>query len=548
MERVLVKAVRDGGPWLAALAVAALASAVAELLLPAALGRTVDAALGTAPAGRWLAASIGLVALIAAGELLTDLAAGSAGARATARLRHALLRRILAFDLRAADRYREGDLVGRLVGQVTVAGQAGPAAVMCLVGLLPPVGALVALTLIDPWLAGTFVVGLLVLGLLLRTYVTDLADAATRYQHTQSTIAARFVEALGGARTIGAAGTADREVARILEPLPALHHDGSRTWDAAGRAAARSAIAAPLTQIAVVAVGGLALAAGRLTPGELLAALQYATIGAGLGAAVSELGRLARSRAGSRRAAEILATPVRAHGAAELPPGRGRLELRGVTVTGMLDGIDLTVPGGTTLAIVGPSGAGKSTLAAVIGRLIDPDDGEATLDGVPLHRLRRDVTRRAIGCAFARPVLVGETVRDAITLGGADAETSARAACVDTVIERLPHGYETPLADAPFSGGEAQRLGLARALRAERLLVLDDAMSSLDTVTEHEISRALIGSRDRRTRVIVTHRVATAARVDAVAWLHSGRLRAYAPHAVLWDDPEYRALFRVDAC
>lgn len=552
MERVLVRAVRDGGAWVVALAAAALASAVAELLLPAALGRTVDAALGAAPAGRWLAVSIGLVAVIAVGELLSDLAAGSAGARATARLRHALLRRIVAFDLRAVDRYQEGDLVSRLVGQVTVAGQAGPALVLCAVGLLPPVGSLVALALIDPWLAGTFVVGLLVLAGLLRTYVTDLADAATRYQHTQSTIAGRLVEALGGARTIGAAGTAGREVGRILDPLPALHADGARTWAAAGRAAARSAVAAPLTQIAVVAVGGVALAAGRLTPGELLAALQYATIGAGLGAAVSELGRLARSRAGSRRAAEILATPVREHGPAGLPPGRGRLDLRGVTVRRagerVLDGVDLTVPGGATVAVVGPSGAGKSTLAAIIGRLTDPDEGEVLLDGVPLRRLRRPVLRRAVGYAFARPALVGATIADAIALGGSDPEVrqAARAARVDTVIERLPDGYRTPVADAPLSGGEAQRLGLARALRAERLLVLDDAMSSLDTVTEHEISRALIGAGDRRTRILVTHRVATAARADLVAWLDGGRLCGYAPHDVLWEDPAYRSLFQVE--
>src|SRR2546421_1840657 len=210
-EQVLVRAVRDGGAWVATLAVAALASAGAELLLPATLGRTVDAAFGAAPPGRWLAVTIGLVAVIAAGELLSDLAAGSAGARATARLRHALVRRIVAFDLRAADRYRHGDLVSRLVGQVTVAGQAGPAAVLCVVGLVPPVGSLVALALIDPWLAVTFVVGLLTLAGLLRAYVTDLAAAATRYQHTQSTIAARLVEALAGARTIGAAGTVDRE-------------------------------------------------------------------------------------------------------------------------------------------------------------------------------------------------------------------------------------------------------------------------------------------------------------------------------------------------
>src|SRR5439155_10180676 len=165
----------------------------AELALPDAMGRTLDATLAGGHGGRWLVASVGLVGTIAVGEALTDLASGAGGARATARLRHALVRRVVGLDLRAADRYRDGDLVSRIAGQVAGAGQAGPAAVLCAVALVPPVGSLVALVLIDPWLAGTFVVGLLVLARLLRTYVTDLADAATRYQHAQSDIAARLV-------------------------------------------------------------------------------------------------------------------------------------------------------------------------------------------------------------------------------------------------------------------------------------------------------------------------------------------------------------------
>ena len=215
----------------------------------------------------------------------------------------------------------------------------------------------------------------------------------------------------------------------------------------------------------------------------------------------------------------------------------------------VLDRVSLAVPGGTTVAVVGPSGAGKSTLAAVIGRLIDPDEGEVSLDGVPLDRLCRRDLRRTIGYAFSRPALVGDTVANVIALGAPASpvavRAAARAARVDTVIERLPDGYATPLADAPLSGGEAQRLGLARALRAERLLVLDDATSSLDTVTEYQISQALTRPGDRRTRVVVTHRVATAARADLVAWLDGGRLLACAPHGTLWQEPRYRALFDV---
>jgi ATP-binding cassette subfamily B protein len=206
------------------------------------------------------------------------------------------------------------------------------------------------------------------------------------------------------------------------------------------------------------------------------------------------------------------------------------------------------VPGGATVAVVGPSGAGKSTLAAVSGRLLDPDEGDVTLDGVPLRQLPHDTLRRSIGHAFARPVLVGDTVGSAIALGLAApapqrVRAAARAARVDAVVDRLPAGYDTRLADAPLSGGEAQRLGVARALGAQRLLVLDDATSSLDTVTEYEVGQALIEAADRRTRLVITHRAGTAARADLVAWLDRGRLRGYGPHDVLWHDPGYRALF-----
>jgi ATP-binding cassette subfamily B protein len=323
-DRLLVRAARHGGPWTVGLAVAALTTAGADLLLPAAMGAAVDAVLApTGRPGRWLAIAVALIVLIAAAEILTDLAAGMSTARATARLRHHLVRHIFALDLRAARRYPSGDLVSRLVSQVPDAAGAGAAVVLAGTALVPPLGSLVALTIIDPWLGVTFVAGLLVLTLLLRTYVIDTADAATRYQHSQSDIAARLTEALVGARTIAAAGTVDQEMHRVLRPLPELGRHGARSWDAIGLAAAQGVMVAPLLQIAVVAVAGMALTAGRLTPGALLAALQYVALGTGLGSVVSVLGRIARSRAGSRRAAEILSADLQRYGESELPAGPG---------------------------------------------------------------------------------------------------------------------------------------------------------------------------------------------------------------------------------
>jgi ATP-binding cassette subfamily B protein len=178
---------------------------------------------------------------------------------------------------------------------------------------------------------------------------------------------------------------------------------------------------------------------------------------------------------------------------------------------------------------------------------VDPDEGQVSLDGVPLTELSADALRREIGVAFEDPVLVGATVGDAVGLGQErpDRDTVAaalHAARAGTFVSRLPRGADTPLADTPLSGGERQRLGLARAWHAGRLLVLDDATSSLDTATEAEIMDLVTG-RCRRTHLVVAHRVSTAARCATVVWLDDGRVRAVAPHRRLWTDPDYRAVF-----
>jgi ATP-binding cassette subfamily B protein len=335
----------------------------------------------------------------------------------------------------------------------------------------------------------------------------------------------------------------------VLEPLPDLRAHGQQIWRVLARTSAQAGVVGPVVLVAVLAAGGLALVVGRISPGELFAASRYAVLGAGLGGLTGVLGELARARAGIRRAAEVLAAGSVGYGRRTLPEGPGRLVFCGVTVrdgeTVMLDGVDLTVPGGAAVAVVGRSGAGKSVLAAVAARLREPDAGQVLLDGVPLGELSHRALRAAIGCAFERPVLVGGTVADAIGLGraGAPVEAAARATHAHEFVSRLPYGYRTPLADAPMSGGEAQRVGLARAWHAERLLVLDDATSSVDMVTEMQISRTLTEDHGRRTRLIVTHRAATAARADLVVWVADGQVRGLGPHRDLWSDPAYREVF-----
>jgi ATP-binding cassette subfamily B protein len=203
------------------------------------------------------------------------------------------------------------------------------------------------------------------------------------------------------------------------------------------------------------------------------------------------------------------------------------------------------------VAVVGRSGSGKSLLAAVAGRLLDPDQGEVRLDGVALTSLDRMQLRRAVVYAFDRPALFGATMEDAVAFGAQHPGSmrvwlAAQDASAYDFLRRLPAGLDTPLEQAPMSGGEVQRMGLARAFAhadEARLLILDDAMSSLDTITEMQVAAALTSRLGHRTCLIIAHRAATAARADLVAWLDAGKLHPLRPHRELWQDPRYRAVF-----
>jgi ATP-binding cassette subfamily B protein len=549
-------AVRRTGARCAVLFLVATVSTALSLALPLALGQALDVLLAHPDGGgamRQVLWCAGIILLLAVLDAVETVLSGTTNARATAWLRHRLTGHLLAVGPRAGERFGSGELVARLVGNAAQAGTAPAALAALLAALAGPVGAVVALGLLDPWLALVFLAGAPLLALLLRTFTQDSSRCVADYQEAQGRIASGLAEAIGGSRTIAACGTADREVARVLRPLPDLARAGRRMWHVQGRAAARAIVLAPLLQLGVVAVAGVLLVRGRLTVGEMLAASRYAVLAAGVGVLVGQLSGLVRARASARRLGEVLAEPVMPYGNRRTPPGRGRLELRGVTARRggrtLLDGVDLVVPGGTTLAVVGRSGAGKSLLAALAGRLADPDEGTVILDGVPLPELDHDELRRAIGYAFERPALLGDTIADTIAFGVRAAppdriRAGAAAARADTFVRRMPDGYATLCQDAPLSGGERQRLGLARVLaRDSRLLVLDDALSSLDTVTEHQVVDALLRHSPAGTRVIVAHRVSTAARADTVAWLDGGRVRAVGTHARLWRDRSYREVF-----
>ncbi|MFF1477761.1 ABC transporter ATP-binding protein [Streptomyces sp. NPDC058301] len=548
----LRETVRYGAAPAALVLLLTTALAGAGLALPWALGRTLDLLLGEdrSAAGPWLALCAALTGATVLLGALDGLVTAVANARTTARIRDRVLRHVLAAGPRA--QLPEGDLVARLVGNAAQAGPVPATLAATLAAVITPVGGLVALALTDGWTALALLAGMPVLALLLKVFVRASGDVGAAYLRAQGEIAGRLTEAVEGARTIAAAGTADRDAARILAPLPELSRQGFRMWRVTGRSTAQASALLPLLQLTVLAVAGLRLADGALSVGGMLAAWRYAVLATGTGVLVGQLNGLVRGRAATDRLAEALAPPAMTYGTRQLPEGSGALEFRSVS-TGPLRDVDLYVPGGAIVAVVGRSGSGKTSLAAVAGRLADPDRGTVLVDGVPLPELSRDALRREVGHAFARPALLGATVGGTIAFGADEAgpeevRAAARSACADEFVRRLPLGYDTPCAEAPMSGGEAQRLGLARAFaHCGRLLILDDATSSLDSATELKVSRALLDELTPGTRLIVAHRVTTAARADLVVWLDGGGVRALAPHDELWRLPEYRAVFAEEA-
>lgn len=527
-DRLIRRTLRQ--PWTALLAIASTLSATAVLALPTLIGAAVDGERA------WLALTVATVVVLVGCDALTAWASGAGAAKATAWVRRRAVRQILAVGPALTRRFTEGDLITRIGVNAEEVGRVPNAVITGLSLLVPSAGALVLLVLIDYWLALALLAGLLVIVLILRALLRVTVRVSGEYQEAQAELAGRLLDALTGARTIAAARTADRESARVLGVLPALREHALALWRANADAGVRAGLVVPLLEIVVLGVGGFRLASGDLSVGELYAAARYVVLGCALGSGIGQVTGLARARAAAVRVTELAEPPALRYGASPLPDGPGTLEFRAA------DGLDLVVPGGAMVAVVGRSGAGKSHLAALAGRLADPARGQVRLDGVPLPKLSRAAVRHAVGYAWERPALVGETVLDTIGLGGGDPYPAARRACADEFVERLPAGYRSPLADLPMSGGERQRLGLARAFaQARRVLVLDDATSSLDLLTERRVSGAL--AEEERTRLIITHRATTAATADWVLWMEEGRVRGYDRHEALWREADYRAVF-----
>lgn len=427
---------------------------------------------------------------------------------------------------------------------------------------LTMVAVIVVLVLRSPGLAFFALVSLPLLQLSATRFSHKMFPIGLQQQEALAAYSGVVEESITAVRVVKGFGAESRQIGR-------LDVEAERVYERSIAAACLRAWFLPLIDllptlglVGILWFGGHQVLNGHLTVGDIVAANFYVLMLIWpLRMLGMLLGQIPRAVASAGRIHTVLVTDpeVRspAHPVALRAAGTGELRFAGVrfayarNTRPVLDGFDLVIDGGEAVALVGATASGKSTVARLVARFYDVDDGSIRIDGVDVRDADLHEVRRNVGIVFEDTFLFSQSVRENIAFADPDAPLervrwAARLAGADEFVMQLPDGYETLVGQHGYtlSGGQRQRIAIARAVLADpRVLILDDATSSVDPTKEHEIRAALAEVMRGRTTLIIAHRPATIALADRVVLLDGGRVVASGTHdQLLRTDARYRAV------
>ena len=466
-------------------------------------------------------------------------------------LRNAMHRKLAALSFSYHDRTETGQILSRAVQDVDrVRFVTGRAFLRLTDGIVLMLGSAAMLLWMNPQLALLALATLPFLAHRAFHLGRRLRPLSLAVQQQLAVLTTRLEQNLRGARVVKAFAQEDAEIARF-------DRENDRWFDLSVRASRLQAINTPLidfianvSTVIIIWYGGLLVMQGHLTLGELVS---FTTYLAQLALPVRRLGQivpaLAIAAAAGTRIFEILdaQSEVRdAPDAIPLPPARGLVRFENVSFAyfrrhRVLDDITFEAQPGQVIALLGMTGSGKSTIINLIPRFYDATEGRIAIDGYDIRSVTLNSLRDQIGIVLQETLLFATTIRENIAFGRPDAREeeiihAARAAQAHDFIVETPNGYETLVGERgiTLSGGQRQRVAIARALHKDpRILILDDATSSVDTETEQLIQKALERLMRGRTSFIIAQRLSTLRMADLILVLEKGRIAARGTHEEL---------------